>query len=350
MTMSDTRFDRRDVLKAASAIGVAGLAGCSGGDGDGGTETITIGSTSQNSSTMAAAQAYARAANEHADGIQISPQVTDGWTANLREYDNGNIPAMGVDNNSLSQARDSTGDFADNPVDDLPMQGFVFTSLEIYWVALEGSGIETVQDIRDGGHTIYPIQPGFGTRLLTEAILKNAGMWEPNEITNLGTSDVPGAVEEGNVDALCVYGANGVQLSGWVQEVDARSGGGIYAVETDEEFRQVIQDHPGATHTTFEPYGWEQDVGTVYDGEVDSWALSAQWAFGDSISADATYEMARLALEHDDTIRESDPTALDHTAESMTDAVLEGVPVHPGVADFFEEQGVWNDDWERGEI
>ena len=193
-------------------------------DYDGGEETVTIGATSSGSSSQQAAQAYARAASNHSDTISIDPQVTGGWTANLYEFDGDDIPGMAVDNNSLAKAVNDEDPFDEDPVDTLPMQSIMFTSLEIYWVALEDSGIEHIDDLRDGGHTIYPIQPGFGTRLLTEDILQDAGLWEPNERYNGDTGDVPGAVEEGRVDALCIYGANGVELSSWVQEVDVRSG------------------------------------------------------------------------------------------------------------------------------
>ncbi|MFC4249481.1 TAXI family TRAP transporter solute-binding subunit [Natribaculum luteum] len=332
-------------MKGIGAAGVISLAGCLGSDD---TITVTIGATSQNSSSQAAAQALARGLNEHSDTVRVDPQVTSGWTANLQEYDGGNIPAMAVDNNSLSKAMNEEGPFADNPVDELPMQGFVFTQLQIYWVATEDSGIESTADLAEGGYTIYPIQPGFGTRLLTEEVIQRAGLWEDNEIYNGDTTDVPGTVEEGNVDALCVYGANGVDLSGWVQEVDARADG-LRAIEVDENFEQAIDDTPGALKQTFEPYGWNQDV-TGITNEVTSWALAAQWAFGPDIPAEATKEIARVASEHHDTLRESDPTTLDHSdPETMTAAVMEGLEVHPGVADFFDEEGVWDDAWTRGE-
>ena len=342
-------LNRRDVLKGAATMGVIGMAGCSGNGDDGGdgsdTFQLTIGATSSNSSTQAAAQALARAANEHSDTVTISPQVTDGWTANLYEYDNGNIPAMGVDNNSLAKAMSEGGPFADDPVDTLPQQGFMFTSLQIHWIALEGSGLESTADLQDGGYTIYPIQPGFGTRLLTEEVIKEAGIWEQNEIYNGDTGDVPGAVEEERVDALAVYGANGVQLSGWVQEVDVRSGGGLYLLEVDDNFRQAIEDVPGAILEEFEPYGYEQDVTKVTDTVV-SWSLAAQWAFGPDIPAEATKEVARLAHEHHDTIRESDPTTLNYDdPEVMTTTVIPDLEIHPGVAEFFKENDVWNDDW-----
>jgi TRAP-type uncharacterized transport system substrate-binding protein len=340
------------MLKGAATLGVISVAGCtgdSGGDGDGESYQISIGGTSSGSSTQQAGQALARAANQHSDILDVSVQVTDGWTANLYEFDGGNISSMGVDNNSLSKAMNEEGPFAEEPVDSLPMQGFVFTNLEMYWVAMDGSGIESTADLQEGGYTIYPIQPGFGTRLLTEEIIREAGLWEQNTINNSNTSDIPGAVEEGRVDALCIYGANGAELSSWVQEVDVRSGGNLNAIEVDQNFEDAIDATAGAIKTEIEPYGWEQDVTSITD-TVTSWVLAGQWAFGPDVPAAATEEVARLSAEHGDAIRESDPTALDHSdVESMTAAVIPELDIHPGVADYFEANDVWNDEWQRGE-
>lgn len=349
--MSDKRTpNRRDVLKGAATLGTISLAGCSGGGGDGdGPVTLTIGGTSQGSSTQAAGQAFAQAANQHSDVIEISVQVTDGWTANLYEYDSGEIPGMGVDNNSLAKALNGGGPFADEPVDQLPHQGFQFTSLDIHMVALESSGVESTEDLREGGYTIYPIQPGFGTRLLTEEILRDAGLWEQNEINNSDTSDIPGAVEEGRVDVLCLYGSNGVELSGWCQEVDVRSGGELQLIEIGDELRQTVEDNPGALLNEREAYGYEQEVDPLGVGETVMWSLAGQWAYGPEVPAEATREMARLAIEHAETIRESDPTTPEYTPELMANTVIPELEVHEGLVNFFEDEGVWQDNWTRGE-
>ncbi|MFW5978361.1 MAG: TAXI family TRAP transporter solute-binding subunit [Halohasta sp.] len=353
--MTEQRSTRRNMLKGAATLGIITTAGCMGGGGggdDGGESEsyqITIGGTSSGSSTQQAGQALARAASEHSDILDVSVQTTDGWTANLYEFDDGNLSSMGVDNNSLSKAMNDEDPVDEDPVDSLPMQGFVFTNLEMYWVATEDSGIESTADLAEGGYTIYPIQPGFGTRLLTEEIIREAGLWEPNEINNSETSDIPGVVEEGRVDALCIYGSNGVELSSWVQEVDVRSGGNLNAIEVGEDFEEAIDNTAGAIKKEFEPYGWEQDVTSITD-EVTSWVLAGQWAFGPDVPAGATEEVARLSAEHHDTLRDSDPTALDHSdIESMTEAVIEDLEIHPGVADYWEENDVWNDEWTRGE-
>jgi TRAP transporter TAXI family solute receptor len=342
------RISRRAVLKNVAAAGVVGAAGCLGSDDS---HSIDIAGTSSGSASQAAAQALARGASEHSEEVSIGVQETSGWTANLYEFDGGNFSTISVDNNSLTAAAQGNDPFDEDPVDDMPMQGFIFTSLEMHWVAMENSGIESTADLREGGYTIYPIEPGFGTRLLTETILREDGIWDANDINNEDTDDIPGAVEEDRVDALVLYGANGVELAGWSAEVDIRSGGRLYAIETDDQFEQTIEDIEGAALTNIEPYGYEQDITEELGiDEITSWALQGQWAFGPDIHPDAVYETARIAHEHHDTMRESDPTTLDYDdAEVLAEAVIDEIPIHPGMVEFYQEHDVWDDSWEEGE-
>ncbi|WP_255167206.1 TAXI family TRAP transporter solute-binding subunit [Natrononativus amylolyticus] len=346
---------RRTVLKSAGAVGALGLAGCLddlgdlGGDGDG--HSIAIAGTSSGSATQAAGQATALAASEHSDTLTIDVQETEGWTANLYEFDTGDFSTIGVDNNSLSKAMNDEDPFDEDPVENLPMQGYLFDSLEMHWVAMEGSDIESTEDLREGGYTIYPIEPGFGTRLLTEEVLREDGIWDANDINNENTDDIPGAVEEGRVDALVLYGSNRVELAGWCQEVDVRSDGQLYAIEVDDHFVETLEGIEGAAIETYEPYGYQQDITEELGiDEVTSWALQGQWAFGSDVHPDAVYEMCRIAHEHHDTMRDSNPTTLDYSDVSvMTETVMPDLEVHPGAAEFFQEHDVWDDDWIEGE-
>ena len=115
----------------------------------------------------------------------------------------------------------------------------------------------------------------------------------------------------------------------------------------DEEFKQTISDNPGAIRETIETYGYEQDVTSVTD-ELITWSLAGQWAFSPEIPAEATREVCRLAMEHEDTIRESDPTTLEYTPETMAKTVIPDLEVHAGVVSFFEDEGIWQDSWTRG--
>ncbi|GAB6879479.1 TAXI family TRAP transporter solute-binding subunit [Halorubrum gandharaense] len=339
---------RRDALKAMGAMGVVGLAGCTDDDG---THTFTLAGTSSGSSTQAAGNAAALAASEHSDSIDVTVQETGGWTANIYDYDAGDFESIGVDTNSMAKAFNDEDPFDEEPVESIPDQGPRFTSLEMIWVAMEGSGIESTADLREGGYTIYPIEPGFGTRLITEEVLTEDGIFEANEINNENTDDIPGAVEEGRVDALCVYGSNGIDLAGWCQEVDVRSDGELYVIETDDHFRDTVDSIDGARAAEFEPYGWEQDVTSELGvDEVFSWVLDGMWAFHPDIPAEATYEFTRVMHEHHDTMRDSDPTVLDYeeNPEDLSAAVIDDIPVHPGVAEYWQDIGIWDDDWVEG--
>lgn len=367
---------RRDVLKVAGVAGIAGIAGCLGddddddddddgvttdddddtaddGDDDDAEYTITIAGAASGSSTQAAGQALALAASQHSDTLTIDVQETGGWTANMYEFDDGEFSTIGVDNNSWAAAINGDPPFDDDPVENMPMQGYLFTSLEMHWVAMDGSGIESTADLRDGGYTIYPIEPGFGTRLLTETVLQEDGIWDANEINNEDTDDIPGAVEEGRVDALAMYGANGVDLAGWCQEVDVRSDGQLYLIDVDQQFEDAVDAVPGATPVRADPYPYQQDVTSHLGLEEDifHWALQGQWAYGPDVEPEAVYEMARISLEHHDTARDSDPTTLEYTPEIMASVFMDDVPVHPGMVDFLEDHDAWDpDQWEAGEI
>jgi uncharacterized protein len=337
---------RRGMLTGAAAMGVLGLAGCMGDDNG---DTLSIGTAGSGTPTESAGQALARAMDEHSD-VSLTVQNTDGWQSNLYEYDGGNFDAFGVDNNSLASARDDDNDFEDEPVDRMPHQGFQFTTLDMFFVSTEDSGLESTDQLMDGGYNVFPLEPGAGTRASTEQLLRDVGIWDANEMMEVDFGDIAGRVEEGEADALVLYGVNGAELAGWCQEVDVRSDDGLELMETGDELRGAIDEHPGLALEEIEPYGFEQSVDAYVD-TVECWALIGQWAFGSEVSEEVAYEITRVSSEHWETIADADGTTLDHSdPQTMTESILDDIPIHPGVAEFWEEEGVWDDSWERGEL
>lgn len=332
------KITRRKVLEGGTALSLAGIAGCLGGGGD--TYTLTVGCTSSGSSTMRAGQAMARTMNEHSDEVRFDPQTTDGLISNLYEYDGGEFEAIGTGIHGYSQAMNQGGDFEEEPVETVPHLGPLYTRAQIYFVARNGSGVESVSDLREGGYNLHPIQPGFGTRLLTEEIIREAGLWEQNEIINADAGDAAGAFEEGRIDVAAVYDSNGEALAGWVQEIDVRND--LHIIEAnDEQFVETLKNFEGAAAYQTEPVGWEQDVTGVTD-QTWTWTLDAGWAFSPDVPSDVTYELCQMYAEHADTVQESDETAMDYEnlEEQFAGGFLEGAPVHEGVVEFLDEQDI----------
>lgn len=337
--------NRRSVLKGMAGIGTVAVMSPTGVAADGRQEyTLRMGGSSQGSTAFNSMQAVSRALNQHSDTLRMTVEQTQGNVANMYQYDSGNIPAIATDNNTITKAINGADRFEEEPVENIGHQTFRFNGLDIFWVAVEGSGIESTADFP--GNTIYPIQPGFGTRLLTEELMRTHGMWDEVEIINVDVGDIPGAISEGRVDALALYGSNRVELTGWAQEVDARND--VYIVEVEDDFRQTIEEVGGARLAEIEPYGWNQDVTKVTDTIV-SWNLDLQCLISPEVEAEAAYEFARVSHEHGDTIREADPTYADHSdPEDMTVSIIPEHPVHQGVAEFYRENDVWDDSWQAG--
>lgn len=349
------QFTRRQLLKmtgAASAAGLTGLAGCSGGGSGSGTTSIGVGIPSAGTTSGQASNAFQRVVKEQspdtdpAGTIAWNSQETGGDPPSIRQYNQGNLRAMTSGNFVMSSAMQDAPPFSQNPVDSVPHQAFKIASLHLHIVAVDGSGIETSDDLV--GKNFWPLPPSWGLRQQAETVFKNAGMWEdlkPN-LVDADTGDVAGAVEEGRVDALVAYGSSFVNLPGWATEVDARAN--LHVVQPTDKLKQGIEQTRGTNYKEIEVYGWSQDMGAK---TVGSFPSDFQFFFGQDISRDVGYELAKISHENVDAIQEGQAAYTDHSdPATMADAYLEELPVHPGVYDFLEEEGVDVSNYERGSV
>ncbi|MFC7165139.1 TAXI family TRAP transporter solute-binding subunit [Halospeciosus flavus] len=173
-------------------------------------------------------------------------------------------------------------------------------------------------------------------------------MWEDLEpnVVDADTGDVAGAIEENRVDALVAYGSGFENLPGWATEVDARSD--LHVVQVGDKLKQGIEQTRGTNFKEIEVYGWNQDMGSK---TVGSFPSDFQFFFGRDISRDVGYELAKISHENVEAIQNGQPAYADHSdPAAMAEVYLDGLPVHPGVYDFLEDQGVDVGDYERGTV
>lgn len=325
------------------------VAGCldqlseSGEADNGGKVTVTMGSSTQGSSTFAGTQALQRAVSEHSDSVEISSQETPGsGPANLRLFDQGDIDGGGIDNFAASKAANNEGEFEENPVDELPQQGFYLFNVHLYLLARADTDIETTADL--AGKNVWLNPPGTSVRPPTDLILENAGLLSEINSFEMSRDDLPGALEEGRIDAIVGYGVGYNALPGWLTELDARTE--FRAVKTTEEFNQAIRDSAGVGFEEIEPYDWDQDLGV---DSLGTWTMGQQFRFGNHLSTETVYEINRVAHDHFETAREANDTFPDFSdSELLTAAILPDQVVHQGIADYWQEVGVWDDSWETG--
>ena len=341
--MTPSQIDRRSFLKVSGGAGIAALAGCLGGD----VEAVSIGIPGGSSTTGQSAQALQSVVQDQSDSIRFDTEDSGGDPASIRLFNDDELDGYTASNFISTAAMNDDEPFAEDPVDGIAYQGFQIGVLELHWVALDGSGVETTDDLLDDDITVWMLPPGWGLRQLSDTVHESIGILdelEENEV-DADTSDIAGRVDEGDVDALISYGANGVNLPGWATEVDARAD--LYAVEHTEEFQEGAAATEGVNTDTIEIYGYDQDMGA---DEVFTWQETFQFFFAEEMSDDVAYEVAEISHNHWESAREAQEAYLDHSDfGSIVGGYMDGVPVHPGVADFLEDEGEWDDSWERGE-
>ncbi|WP_254538476.1 TAXI family TRAP transporter solute-binding subunit [Halomarina litorea] len=365
-------ISRRDVLHGLAGLSAVGLAGCAsdggggggngsggngsgGGGGGGGTTRIGVGIPSAGTTTGAASNSFQRvvenvsADTEPAGTLRWNNQETGGDPPSLRQFDAGNIQAMTGGNFIIASAKQDLPPFQKKAVGSIPHQAFSITALHMHILAVEGSGIETTDDLV--GKNFWPLPPQWGLRQQAETVLKNAGLWselqDSGSVVNADTGDVAGAISEERIDAIVAYGAGGANLAGWATEVDARAN--LHLVKMTDSFQQGVESTRGTSFSEIKPYGWENqefeaDTMDVYGADFQFW-------FGPGISRDAGYELAKISSENVESIQEGQPAYADHSdPANMASLYLDDHPVHAGVYDFLKEQGVDVSGYTRGEV
>ena len=391
--MSDNnRQRRRDVLKGLTGIGVVGLAGCAGGNGNGGNGNggngngnggngngngnggngngngdggngdgngdggtpdavdLAVGSSSSGSSTYGNSQAIQRVVSQQSNYLNFITQDVGGDPQSIRLYADGQINAYSAGNYIMNQALTDTGPFAEESVDTFPQLGFSHLSLNLYWMTLESTDIESTADL--AGRNVYALPASWGLRAMTEEMYGNAGLWEglSENVVNIETTQVASALEEGRIEAFIVYTSNFSQLPSWATEIDSRVS--VEAIEMTDEYVQAAQDFAGAGYQELDEIGgWEQDV-QGGDFPKHTWTETYPYYFSPDVPAQAVYDLLDICYNNYESMQEANPTILDYSdTDNFTFAFAhtDEIPVHPGAADWLQENDAWNDDWTRGD-
>lgn len=335
---------RRQVIigLALSSTGVLATAGCLGLGGN--EYSIRLGVGPVDSRSHQAGRALAVAVNNHSDSLSLTVEPIGTASERLYAAAEGTVDAVGVDNTTLYRASQGRGAFDLDPVDSLPHQGFIYGRLDHYWLTTAdlGSTAEFTDEM-----TVYPIQPGTPSRLVTGQLLRETGIWDAVRIDNRPRQQVPEAVDGGEIDVFPAVEINGQEPAPWCQQIDDRLGERLRVLSLDDNFRSTIETAPNAVWDDIEPTGWERaDLSPTVGG----WSLPMQWLFDSAVDSEAVAELTRIAREELETIQSVDRLALDRTEPAaMTESVIPTIPVHEGVASVFEDLGVWESGWTGGD-
>ena len=374
MTVDNSK--RRRFLQSVAAAGALGVAGCIGDDvdpeeddpledDDDDDDAVTDEETDDDpdeeaeyhidvgtsaGGTMDVGLAVEQGVTQVSDVLSYSTIESPGYVGSTYRLAQDAFDAAFIDGNTMNKAQQGLDMFADDPVDQLPWQGLLTFPYSIYMMAIDGTGIETFDDL--AGANVYPAEPGYSTRATTLDVFEQdpvADVYDEMNIVDADVADAPGLMEEGQIDAAIAYGTPGIGNTGWVVEYDARVD--VHYVQHTDALIEAIEMFGGAGLTIYdddpqETFLWDQDIGT---DEIASWDLNVTIAFHPETPDEAAYELCRVGAEHGDTIREAERRFTPDSAEDCVQGALDGYPFHPGAAEFYQDAGVWDDDWVVGD-
>ncbi|WP_411954469.1 TAXI family TRAP transporter solute-binding subunit [Alkalibacillus sp. S2W] len=183
----------------------------------------------------------------------------------------------------------------------------------------------------DGGESRIAIGPaGSGTQAAATVILEGAGIEDGDyDKYEEGFGNARDGLQDGNIDAS--FGLLGLP-AGSVNDLQANTGDAKLISLTDEEV-QYAQDELGYLPYTItaDSYDFlEEDVQTVT-------AYAVLVANTNTIDNELAYDLARVSIENaeDNTHQQSNHMTLEKALSGS-----EGLPIHPGAAEYYEEQGL----------
>ncbi|SEL03838.1 TAXI family TRAP transporter solute-binding subunit [Haloferax larsenii] len=256
------KLDRREFIAATGAVGIAGLAGCTGG-GDGDEETTTTeddGMDGEETETETTTESggdgtesrlswhaggtggtYFPLSNEFKSVVEantdftLQVQSTGASVENVGSLARGNADFALIQNDVAFFAKNGTGidAFDGNPVENLSGVATLYPET-IHIVTLADTGVEQPSDLE--GATINTGDLGSGTQVNATQILEALGIEDFTE-QNTGFSQASDQLKNGDIDAAFVVGGWPV---GAIEELAATEDVHIVPVEGDN--RQAVKD------------------------------------------------------------------------------------------------------------
>jgi len=352
--------DRRSFLKhtagAAGAAGLTAIAGCFGDTGDGGDGgggdggdggsapgadgEMVMKTASETTAAYSMSQVIASAVSQNSDEVTVNARPSQGTNRNVAEVTQGKTEIAYVQNWTANKIREGEDPFGD--LDYQPYQ--VFHLYDLAWfMASANDGWTSVSDI-GADSAVSPTPRGSGTAEMLEYALGFAV--DDYERTSIGYSDQASAMSEGRLDAGAGTYVNLSIEPGWLQQM--KSTVDLRVLDFPDEVVSELEDDPAIVvsdidMSDFEDYGYTPDT-------LSTPTLAYNFIVREDHDYDTLYNFLTTLWEQREGLQEETgllaPLA---EGDAWVKNAYADFPFHPAAADFYEEQGLWSDEFVRGE-
>ncbi|WP_306055914.1 TAXI family TRAP transporter solute-binding subunit [Natronococcus wangiae] len=330
---------RRSFLAAAGGGATAAVAGCLGdieGALEDETQNLRMRTAAAETAAYGANEGIASVVNDQTDEIYVEANTSSGTEANVGALDDESAEMVYIQNWSAREVAEGV-----EPFDDLSFemaQAFHFYDLPWFFCSAD-EDLETLSDI-ESGTAISPTPEGSGTAPALEHALERAGDYDR---VSYSYGEQGSAMNEGQLDVGVGTYMNFQIAPGWLQEmmgtVDLR------VLGVDDELLEDWRDDDKLLIESFD--GDELEEASTPE-EVHCPTFAYNFVCRDDLDYDAVYTFLETMYDHREQLDEySAMLGRLGDDEFWVRNAYEGLPFHDAAADFYEEIGIWSDEFER---
>ena len=320
------------LLRVAAVLATVAIAACSGGSSSApAKQRLSIATGGTGGVFYPYGGGIAKVISENLPGVEATAEVTAASVDNLKFLKQGTSDIAFTMADTAQDAMRGKEGF--EGIGAVPARTLaVLYSSYVHLVALEGSGIGTVADLK--GRTVSTGAAGSGTTVLAQRILQAAGLDPQKDIRaqSLGVAQSVDALKDGKIDAF--FWNAGLPTASILDLVNTP---GIHArfIATDGIVPRLNQLYgPELYYTAVIPKGTYKT-----NPDVPVVAVANLLVVSESMPETLAHDITRILFDKKTELAAIHPQARDLAIETA----LKGspLPFHPGAIRYYREQKVW---------
>jgi len=315
---------------------------------------IQLGTSKEGTQGYASGVGVAACIKKRLKDIIMTAVPTPGSTASVKIFSQGGVDTAYASTWTLRDAYNNTGPFEKSPIENKPLQGWYYIPAD--WIVIVEAGNEEINSLNDlKGKKFFPCAAGTGIHDVYRSVLIQLGLWDEIQARQIDMDAAADALRAGTIDAVGAYtDSYGSTAPPWVRNLESRMEIKIIVPSSEEQKRisEIVGLTAGKISNQF------MRPANQKINPTEPWAWSVHFGFhpGKHIPTEIMYNIYKTWIEYAEedlapvnaSLKEYSKNPLKIQTLAIEEA--KDIPVHPGVAKYLKEKGVWEDDWKIGEL
>jgi len=312
-----------------------------------------LSTSSEGTITYTVAVGLAKIISDYVKDVRIIASAVQSPAAAYHLFEDGEFDATYGATILMAHAWNNTGVYAKKPLNYRPYTGlFLWGGTQFFMTRADRTDIKSLADF--SGKKVFPWRTGGAANDTARLVLGALGLWDKIKDVQLDRSEVADALKMGTIDAFMTYTAGKAGIPSWMQDVALRVK--LRVLNPSDQEKRVIEKLPGIFIRSLDPsVPYKKKPPVISDASGEMWTYGGYhgFHFAPYLDEEAVYNVAKAWFEHADEVSKIHGGLREFAKdkyEMQTIAIdtISHVPVHPGVAKYLKEKGIWKDTWTEG--